>query len=312
MTWRRVLVLVFAVMLASLLPLYFFVARQVIPGASIEVLGARSLFPAGAHAPVSDARNGWQGFAFSGGLRFFQRPAADAAADLRALKRENFAAAPLLADLDLFAGGFIALRRANKGYRLFCVFHEGGTTYWADMRSSSSLDFALRAFERFIVNLEIGGRKAAPGVSGQLAALRRRIPWLTMQTPAQFFILMGGVFALTLLIVYFVFRLSGAPPRRPGPEAAPAMEDDGGRQEWCTPYATLRIGGFGRRKTSACCLCLEGDTLVVYRFRRPFMKIDLRGERQELEWERSGFRYKSIRVIMDYGDFEKWRLRLMG
>ena len=309
MTWRRVLVLVFVVMLASLLPVYFFVARQEIPGASIEVLGVRSVFPAGGHAPVTDARNGWQGFAFSGGLRFFQRPAEDAAAGLRALKRENFADAPLLADLDLFAGGFFALRRANKGYRLFCVFHEGGTAYWADMRSSSSLDFALRAFERFIVNLEIGGRKAAPGVAGQLAALRRRIPWLTVQTPVQFFALMGGIFALTLLIVYFVFRLSGAPPRRAG---TPGAEGAGEEREWCTPYATLRIGGFGRRKTSACCLCLEGDALVIYRFRRPLLRIDLRQERQELEWERSGFRYRNFRVIMDYADFEKWRLRLMG
>jgi hypothetical protein len=309
MTWRRVIVLVFAVMLASLLPLYFVVARQALPGASIEVLGARSVFPAGPHAAVSDARNGWQGFAFAGGLRFFQRPAGDAAAELQALKREHFAAAPLQADLDLFAGGFFAMRRANKGYRLFCVFREGGTVYWADMRSSSSLDFALRAFERFIVNLEIGGRRAGPRVAGQLAALRRRIPWLTVQTPAQFFLLMGGIFALTLLIVYSVFRFSGAPPRRPG--AAEAQAAGGGR-EWCAPYATLRVGGFGRRKTSACCLCLEGDTLVVYRFRRPFMSIDLRQERQELEWERSGFRYKNIRVMMDYADFEKWRLRLMG
>lgn len=309
MTWRRVLVLVFVVMLASLLPVYLFVARQEIPGASIEVLGARSVFPAGGHAPVSDARNGWQGFAFAGGLRFFQRPTADAAADLRALKRENFAAAPLLADLDLFAGGFFALRRANKGYRLFCVFHEGGTAYWADMRSSSSLDFALRAFERFIVNLEIGGRRAGPRVAGQLAALRRGIPWLTVQTPIQFFALMGGIFALTLLIVYFVFRLSGAPPRRAG---TPGAESAGGPPEWCTPWATLRSGGFGRRKTSACCLCLEGDALVIYRFRRPLLKIDLRQERQELEWEKSGFRYKNFRVIMNYADFERWRLRLMG
>lgn len=309
MTWRRVLILVFLVMLASLLPLYFVVLHQDIPGQSREVFGVRSLFPSGPSAFVADARNGWQGLAFSGRFRFFRRSSANAAADLLALKRENFSAAPILSDLDLFDGGFLALRRANKGYRLFCVFHEGGASYWADMHSASSFDFSLRAFERFILNLEVDGRKASPAVAGQVAALRRRISPLTVQTPAQFFVLMAGIFALTLLIVYLVFRLSGAPPRR---TAAPAMETGGGDGDLCTPYATLRVGGFARRKTTACCLCLEGDALVIYRFRRPFMKIDLRRERQDLEWEKTAFRYKNIRVIMSYADFEKWRLRLMG
>jgi hypothetical protein len=82
--------------------------------------------------------------------------------------------------------------------------------------------------------------------------------------------------------------------------------------EMSTPGATLGVRRIGRRKITACCLCLEEGILVIYRFRRPVVKIDIRRQRQEIALEARGFRYKNFRVLMDAEDFEKWRLRLMG
>ena len=301
MSWKRSLWVMLFFFLAGLAAAGVVMSRMKIDGSPRVVMGVRSIFPDSEPAPVTDAKNGWQGFAFKGRFRFFRRPSAHAVEDLRKLKQQNFRTARRQVDLDLFDGGFYVIQRAGKGYSLFCLFCREGMTYWADMFAASSLDFSLRAFERFILNLEIGGQGIAPAVFGQVAALRRQVSPLMIQTVAQFLGLMGVIFALTLLIVFMVFRFSGAPPRR----ADPASGE-------CTPYATLRIGGFGRRKITACCLCREGEFLVIYRFRRPYMKVDIRRERDEIVWERTSFRYRNIRVTLGYDEFEKWRLRLMA
>ena len=301
MTWKRMMIVMGGIMLLALAVMFYFLSRLDVGGDPREIMGVRSVFPAGEYAPVAGAENGWQGYAFAGRFRFFRRSSADAAADHLELARKNAAAAWRQADLDLFAGGLLALSRANKGYRVLCVFHHDGVNYWADLVSQSSLDFGLQIVERFLLNLEIGGEKAPPALAGQLAALRARISPLSMQTLPQMMVLMAAIFLLVMGITWTVNRFSGSCPRRADPSA-----------DECTPYATLRISGFARRQLNACCLCREGDFLVIYRFRRPYMKIDLRSEKQEIAWERTSFRYKNIRVIMDYEDFAKWRLRLMG
>ncbi len=305
MTWRKMTALMTALMLLGLGAMFFVFSRQELPGQRRELLGVRSVFPAGEPAPVAGAENGWQGYAFAGRFRFFRRFSADAAADHLELARKHAAGAWQRADLDLYAGGLLALRRANKGYRVLCLFHRQGVNYWAELASSSSLDFGLQTVERFVLNLEIGGEKAAPALAGQLAALRGGIPPLAMQTLPQMMGLMAALFLLVAGITYLANRFGGSCPRR-----LRSLSGEGAAE--CTPYATLRVGGFGRRQISACCLCLEGDWLVIYRFRRPYMKIDLRSERGEIAWEKSAFRYKKIRVILRYEDFERWRLRLLG
>jgi len=295
-----------ALMLLGLGAMFFVFSRQELPGRRLELLGVRSLFPAGEPVPVAGAENGWQGYAFPGRFRFLRRSSADAATDHLALARKHAAGAWRRADLHLYAGGLLTLRRANKGYRVLCLFHRQGVNYWADLASASSLDFGLRAVERFLLNLEIGGEKPAPALAGQLAALRGGIPFLAMQTLPQMMGLMAVLFLLVAGITYLANRFGGSCPRR-----LRAAAGSGGLDA-CTPHATLRSGGFGRRKISACCLCLEGDWLVIYRFRRPVMRIDLRSERDEIAWEKTAFRYKNIRVLLRYEDFERWRLRLLG
>jgi hypothetical protein len=264
-------------------------------------MGVSSIFPAGGYSRVVDAKNHWQGFAFARNFRFFSRPAPQAGMDFQKLVKNNFSRSPLKQDLDLFDGGVYVLQRAGKGYRMFCIFCRGGVNYWADMRSRDSLHFSRQAFERFLLNLEIAGEKPAAAVAGQIAALHRRISPLVVQSPGVLLGMMAGIFALVMMVMTAVMRFSGSCPRRAGlAEGA------------CTPFATLRIGGFARRKITACCLCREGEFLVIYRFRRPYLKIDLRNGRQEITWEKCSFRYRNIRVILNYEDFQHWRTQLLG
>ncbi len=301
MTWKKMLWLIFFMMLAVMMVVYFIVSRRDIPGRDERVMGVRSIFPAGIYAPVTDAKNGWQGYGFAGNFRFFSRSALNAQEDFKELAAKNFSRLPLRTELSLFEGGVYALQKAGKGYRLFCLFYKGGVNYWADMVSPDSMHFGRRAFERFILNLEIAGERPAAAVAGQIDALHGKISPFFMQTPGQLLRMMAVIFALTLLISVVANRYSGSCPRRTDLPV-----------DICTPFATLKISGCGRRRITACCLCREGEFLVVYRFRRPFMKIDIRRERQNITWGKTSFRYKNIRIILAYENFQYWQSILLG
>jgi hypothetical protein len=299
-TWRRSLWLSSLIMSVLLAIGGWILSRLYIPGETTNVMNVRSIFPAGGAFRVPDAKNNWQGFGFAGNFRFFSRPSPEARNDLRKLAEENFSRSRWKKELALFDGGIYALKPAGKGYLMFCLFSRRGTDYWADMRSGNSLDFGRRAFERFIVNLEIEGEKAAPEVQAQVAALARGIPWFFMQSLAQLLGAMAVAFMLIFLIQYRVNLFGGSCPNRGEPAAG-----------ICTPQATLRQSVFRRRRIAACCLCQEGDLLVIYRFRRPFRKIALQDVRRNVIWGKSSFRYRDIRLILNYADFQRWRTLLM-
>jgi hypothetical protein len=301
MTWKRTLWVMLFVMLAVWISVYFILSRQEIPGNELSVLGVRSVFPAGNYAAVPDAKNGWQGFGFSGNFRFFSRPSARAGEDFKELIKKNFSHLSLKTELSLFEGGFYALQKSGKGYRLFCLFFKGPMNYWADMHSADSLHFSRQAFERFMLNLEIDGEKVSPAVTGQMAALRRRISPFFMQTPGLVLGFMAGICLFTLWMTAMINSFAGSSPRRFDMPV-----------EALTPGATLSVRRAGRRRVTACCLCLQGESLVIYRFRRPYLTIDIRRERQDIIWGKKSFRYKNIRVILDNDSFQNWRLRLMA
>jgi len=300
MTWKKTLLLIFFIMLAVLLAANFIMGTLRIPGRSQEVLGVRSIFPAGNYSPIPDAKNGWQGYGFAGNFRFFRRPALQARDDFQKLLKDNFSRLPLRQDLALFEGGAYFLQKARKGYRMFCLFFNGRTVYWADMLSAHSLHFSRQAFEEFILNLEIDGQAVSPAVPAQVRSLHARISPFIIQTPFQLLAMIAGAFLLALLIVAAVNIFSGSCPRR---HDMPA--------EMCTPRATLVVKGFARRQVTACCLCLEGESLVVYRFRRPFFKIDMPSERQHIVWKKKSLYYKNYRVILSEEEFQHWRSRLL-
>ena len=105
MTWKKMLWLMGCIMLAVLLAVSVIISRQRIAGSERSVLGVRSVFPAGAFSPVRNAENGWQGFGFARGFRFFSRPSAKARDDFREVVRKNFSGLPLRTELSLFADG---------------------------------------------------------------------------------------------------------------------------------------------------------------------------------------------------------------
>ncbi|HSQ34517.1 MAG TPA: hypothetical protein VLQ89_00860 [Candidatus Binatia bacterium] len=300
MTWKRTIWLIFMIMLSVLLIIHFVLARQNIRGRAMTVMGLSSVFPTGEHAPIRDAQNSWQGYGFAGNFRIFYRPSPHAGDDFRKLAADHFSRAPLRQELSLFDGGLYALYKARKGYRMVCLFFRGNMNYWADMVSANSLHFSRRVFENFILNLEIEGEKASPAVAQQLGSLQRRISPFFMQTPGQLLAMIGGIFTLVLLVVVVVNLFSGSCPRR---HDMPA--------EMCTPGATIVVRGFGRRQAMACCLCLQGESLVVYRFRRPFIKIDMPSERQHMVWKKKSLYYKNYRVILSEEGFQHWRSRLL-
>jgi hypothetical protein len=298
MTWKKSMWLTFFVMLSVMLIVNFIFSRQSIQGNTMKIMGVSSIFPAGNYSRIPDAKNGWQGFGFAMNFRFFFRSSPQARLDLRKLVKDNFSRSPLKQDLALFDGGAYILQKAGKGYRMFCLFSRGDTNYWADMFSPSSLHFSRQAFEQFILNLEIDGQKTSAVVAGQIDSLHNKISPFFMQTPAQLLGMMAIICALAMFIAVAANIFSGSCPLRLDltPEA-------------CTPGATLLVRGFGRRRVGACCLCREGDFLVIYRFRRPFLKIDMSTERQNVLWEKNSLRYKNYRVILDEDDFQNWRSR---
>lgn len=300
MTWKKTLWLIFFIMLAVLLSVYFVFSRLGMECRPGTVMGVSSVFPAGGPFPVRDAKNGWQGYGFAGNFRFFSRPSPHAGDDFEKLVEENFGRSPLKQGLSLFGGGIYVLRNAGKGYRMACLFFRGETNYWADMYSANSLHFSRQAFEKFILELEIDGEKVSPVVAGQIRSLHKRISPFFMQTPGQLLGMIAGIFALVMLVVAVVNRFSGSCPRR---HELPA--------EMCTPWATVVVRGFGRRQVAACCLCLEGESLVVYRFRRPFLKIDMRNERPHIIWKKKSLYFKNYRVILTEEEFQHWRSRLL-
>lgn len=300
MTWKKTLLLISFIMLTVLLAANFIMGTLRIQGRAQEIMGVRSIFPAGAHAPVPDAKNGWQGYGFAGNFRFFRRPTLQARDDFRKLLKDNFSRLPLRQDLALFDGGAYILQRVRKGYRMFCLFFNGRTVYWADMFSAHSLHFSRQVFEGFILNLEIDGRTVSPVVAAQVRSLHERISPFIIQTPSQLLAMIAAAFMLALLIVAAVNIFSGSCPRR---HDMPA--------EMCTPGATVVVRGWGRRQATACCLCLEGGSLVVYRFRRPFLKIDMRSERPHMVWKKKSLYYKNYRVILTEEEFDHWRSRLL-
>jgi hypothetical protein len=292
--------LLFILMMVLLLGMYLFLFRQDIRGQEIKILGVRSIFPRGNFIKILDPKNNWQGYGFAEKFRFFSRSTKDSREDFQKLVMENFSRSPLKQDLVLFDGGIYVLQKAGKGYRLFCLFFKGSTNYWADMLSRDSLHFSRLAFERFILNLDIDGARPSPAVAVQIRSLQKKISPLFMQTPAQLLGMMAMIFALVMFIAVAVNLFSGSRPRRL--DFFPEM---------CTAGVTLIVREFGRRRLNACCLCREGESLVIYRFRRPFLKIDIRNERQNIVWEKNSLNYKKIRVILAEDDFQNWRSRFL-
>jgi hypothetical protein len=297
-TWKKSLWLAFFTMLSIMLIVHFVVSRQRIQLEARKVMGVNSLFPAGNCSKVPDVKNGWQGYGFSGNFRFFFRSSPQAREDFLKLIKDNFSRERLKQDLALFDGGAYILQKAGKGYRMFCLFFHNNTNYWADMFSPSSLHFSRQAFEHFILNLKIDGQKTSPAVAEQIGRLHEKISPFFMQTPAQL---------LGLMAVIFILALAGSVAANMYSSSCPRQHDLD--TEACTAGATLHVRGFGWRRITACCLCREGESLVIYRFRRPFLKIDIRNERQNIVWEKNSLRYKNIRVVLAEDDFQNWRSR---
>ena len=259
--------------------------------------GISSRFPAGTAEPLD--LKGWKGFRLPGGFRAFWKDFPDPTSSFRELDEKSLRNAHRKRPLSLFDEGVYAVWRRHKGYTLTCMFRSAGRIYWLDMVSTSTLDHSRRAFDDCILNLRIDGKAAAPGVREELSAVSRSVSIWVIQSRDGFILLLGGFFVLIVGGMLMVMRLAGSIPRGKNPDV-----------DFCSPQATLVERRIGRRRSMPCCLCLEGEELVAYRFRRPCLRIPLGKEKGDLRLEKKSLRYDRYQIILSEDDLQRWRVRL--
>jgi hypothetical protein len=297
MTWQRSLKLVLAIQIMVLAGLYALFHTKGVKSEFGTLGNISSRFPIGTAEPLD--LNGWKGFRLPARLRVFWKDFPDPVGNFRELEEKSLRNVYLKRPLSLFDGGVYVVWRRPQGYTLTCMFRNAGRIYWLDLVSTSMLDQSRRAFDDCILNLRIGGEAAAPGVREELNAISRSVSIWVIQSPNGFILMLGVFFLLFGSGMSLIMRLAGSMPRGKNPEI-----------DFCSPYATLVERRIGRRSSMPCCLCLEGAELVVYRFRRPTLRIPLGKERGDLRLEKKSIRYERYQIFLGEEELQRWRIRL--
>jgi len=293
MTWRKILILVLVIYVAVLAVMAVIFSRA---GAALEereFIGLRSLFPAGPARPLD--LGDWKGFALPSRFRVLSSPCGEDP-DLEGLLRKSFPKPYLIEPVAIGERGLYGLKRRGKGYTAAVIFKQGGSLFWLDVNSpNSTLDHGCRAFHTCLLNLKVEGRPPAPALKEELQSIEERISPFVMQSLRQFILFLAAIFLVVWAVLWFVMRLSGAPPASVSMAAL------------CTPYQTMVKREFGR-KSSPCCLCLENGQIVAYRFRREAARIDLKQNRPALNVEKRRLTFGPYLFILDPNAFERWRV----
>ena len=297
MTWQRSFKLMLTIQLLVLAGLYALFANMDVKTEFRTLAGIYSRFPAGAAEPLD--LNGWKGFSLPGRFRVFWKDFPDPAGSFRELEDKSLRNFYLKKPISLFDGGIYGIWRRPKGYTLTCVFQSAGRIYWLDMASNSTLDHSRRAFNDCVLNLRIDKKAPAPAVGEELDGISRSVSLWVIQSPNRFILMLAGLFALLGGGIFMVMRLCGSIPRGKNPDV-----------DFCSPQATLVERRMGRRSSMPCCLCLEAEELVVYRFRRPALRIPLGKGKGDLRLEKKSLRYERYQIILEEEDLQRWRVRL--
>ena len=297
MTWQRSLKLTLVIEMLVLAGLYALFTTMEVKTEFRTLDGIYSRFPVGAARPL-DLKE-WKGFGLSPRFRMLWKDFPDPAGSFRELEEKSLTNHLRKSPLSLFDGGVYVIWRRPKGYTLTCVFRNAGRIYWIDMVSTSTLDHSRRAFDDCIPNLRIGGKTASPAVRKELDAISRSVSIWFIQSRNRFILMLGGFFLLMGSGMFMLMRFAGSLPRGKNPDV-----------DFCSPQATLVERRMSRRRNSPCCLCLEGEELVVYRFRRPTLRIPLTKGTNGLRLEKKSLRYDRYRIILEEEDLLRWRTRL--
>ncbi len=267
MTWRKLLLVLFAleIFLAALVILIVF---RPLPTESREFLGLRSTFPAG---PYQRSRDGvWIGYSFRGELRLLSMEFAEPRAALESLAARVFSDEHWIQEIDLADGGLAAVQRRGRSYVLYALFRSGNEIFWLTLPSANSLTPARNLFEKILLKMEISGPAAGPALPGQLEALWRQTPPVLMVDAPLALAFLLLLLLLGFLPVYYWMYRGGRCPSIAG-------------FDFCWPGLTLIARKKGGRLMVSCCLVKENRTLIVFRSGREILRIDLDGERNELE-----------------------------
>jgi hypothetical protein len=263
---------------------------------TLSGLGITSLFPSTEYQPASS--QDWWGFRFPGNLRMLVRDYPDPHNHFDTLLEKAYPRYRLKKEIPLYERGMYVLRKKSKGYILAAVFIRGTRIYWFDLVSNSTLDFNLDLFHQLLVNLKINGEPVDSGLSEQLPAPGGEISIFTIQPPGIFLLMFSVILLFTLALVYVIFHIATRPPPR-------KMD---GILRICTRDVTYTYRKGWQRNSSPACLCREGDTLVLYRFRKSILKIDLNQEGNLLKRKKKNLIYHNYFIRISDDDLRRLNL----
>jgi len=295
MSWKQVLLLVLAIDLLVLGVLAFVFTGMAVATEPGEIAGLTSDFPVGTREVFPSS--GWQGTRYVQRFRVMHRPD-DPATKLPEMIGVAVPQPWLQRSITLGKEGWYVIRKRSKGYTLYAVFRTGETIYWCDYVSVSTLDHGLQFFHRFLLNLRLAGEPADQRLAGELAEIERAIPVWFIQGPLELLGFLAAVFSLAFGSIFLVMRASGNCPN--------GLQE---RSLLCNPHVTVKIKALGTQ-ISPCCLALEGDHIVAYRYRKPFLTIPLKEEKGKLTFADNRILYQNYTFRLPPEVFQQWRMMI--
>lgn len=295
---KKTIFIIFIINLVVIGGVYLFL-EQIRPRpvpVTLSGLGITSLFPSTEYEPASSQE--WWGFRFPGNLRILVRDYSDPHDHLDNLLENAYRRYRLKKEIPLYERGVYVLRKKTKGYILSTVFIKDTRIYWFDLVSSSTLDFNLNLFHQLLINLEINGEPVDPRLADQLPVPGGEISIYTIQPPGIFLVMFCVLLVGILVLVYVIFHLATRPP-------PPKMD---GILRICARDITYTFRKGWQRNSSPACLCREGDTLVLYRFRKSILKIDLNQEGNQIKRKKKNLIYQNYYIRISDDDLKRLNL----
>ncbi|MGA2081741.1 MAG: hypothetical protein ABSH53_14190 [Holophaga sp.] len=159
------------------------------------------------------------------------------------------------------------IHRQGRQLAAVCVFDLGGSRYWIQSQTSGASPATLACFHHLLLSLRgPGGAPVAPALTGELKAAEAGLAPGLVQPQAWLALIPVAVVALLILVVVsYVNRLSGRPPKVPAGVASRYSE---------VSVEVLLASQFQRKFFDAALEVLK-DRLVIHTFGTPFLEVTL-------------------------------------
>lgn len=277
--------------------LYFFLQKvrpEPVP-LTIKEIQLSSLFPSVSYESYES--KGWLGYKF-GSLRILYRDYEDAVSALPLLIENRFKKYKIKREISMFEKGVYVLSKRSRGYIITAVFAQNNRIFWFDIVSHSNLDIQKDLFHKLLSNLTVNNHKVNPRINQELAKISKDISFLTILSIDIFIMMFSVIIVFSLGLVYLIFHLATLPP--------PKKQD--GTLKICTRDITYTYQKGWKRNNSPACLCRENYNLIIYRFKKEILKIDLNREGTLLKRRKKLLIYNNYSIRIMDSDLQKLNL----